>query len=160
MATIRSESFASTIATALERMAFVITEPSPETPGEVLAIAEYHSLIELDSEHHEAFVVLSASPGFLQEVAAGMLGLDPSEVDASEHGEAVIKELANILGGEVIMALGGAQSPYRLGLPEMIDDATTNARMDTVEEAGGFAVVLASETGRLLVAGHVRGEVA
>ena len=153
MSTISATDFVQTAATALERMAFVVSEPATETAGEVLAQSGCNALVEISGDSHRAWLVVAATRGLVCEVAAGMLGMDPAEIDVDEHGEAVVSELANILGGELVMAMGGEETALRLGLPQGLDDAAIGARIDEI--AGndlGWTCVLRSESGLLLVA--------
>ena len=156
MSTITATDFQATASNALERMAFVITEPGVETAGEVLANAGYNALIEITGEEPgdapRAFLVVSATRGFVGEVAAGMMGMDPGEIDVDEHGEATVAELANILGGELVMAMGGAERPLRLGLPQSVTDEVAGTRIDAIADGKrGWTCVLKSESGLLLV---------
>lgn len=156
MSTITATDFQATAANALERMAFVITEPGLETAGEVLANAGYSALIEITGEEPgdvtPAYLVVSATRGFVGEVAAGMMGMDPGEIDVDEHGEATVAELANILGGELVMAMGGDERPLRLGLPQSVTDEAAGTRIDAVADGKhGWTCVLKSESGLLLV---------
>jgi CheY-specific phosphatase CheX len=136
---------------ALERMAFVITEQSQRSIGEALANTAFHAMVSVEGEQGGVLLLVSASPGFVTEVASGMMGLDPSELDADEHGASAVTELANILGGELVMAMGGDEMPLRLGLPSSLDDASAGSMADRAA-TGGWAGTLQSDAGELLVA--------
>jgi hypothetical protein len=155
MSTITSESFQIIGANALERMAFVITDPGTLTPGEVLAQAQFHAAVEIENQACNAWLALSATSGFVQEVAGGMMGMDPLEIDVDAHGDPTIQELANILGGELVMNLGGAERPFRLGLPHPASDEDAGRALDRAQTQGGFACVLSTETGHMLIMGMV-----
>jgi two-component system chemotaxis response regulator CheY len=103
------------ITSALERTAFVLTDPTdPDAPY----VYDQHAHITYTSEAEEADIYLSASEGFLREVAASMLGLEEDDPElASELGEA-LSELANILAGEIVVCLGGEETRFVLGIPE------------------------------------------
>jgi CheY-specific phosphatase CheX len=149
--------FLATVANALERMAFVVVEPSGDTPAAVLAGSTYHAVIGLQHDDGHGVVMVAATDGFLQEFIAGMLGLEQEAIDLGDHGAGAVMELANVLGGEAVMAVGGAESPLRLGLPECLDAAASGELLRRVaREAGYFACALASEGGRILVAGSLR----
>lgn len=153
MATLTAADFLATAANALERMAFVITEPATETAGEVLAHPCCQAVIEITGDEHRAWLAVAATHGVVAEVAAGMMGMDPGEIDVDEHGEATVGELANVFGGELVMAMGGQDVPLRLSLPQALGDDQMGARID--ELAGGehgWTCVLKAETGLLLVA--------
>lgn len=156
MTVIESSAFMSTVANALERMAFIMVEPVDATPGEVLANSLYHACIDLHQDDGKGVVMVAATDGFLQEFIAGMLGLETDEIDVADHGEVAVKELANVLGGEAVMAVGGPESPLRLGLPEAIDETTCDELLSRIEgQPGYFSCALESERGRILVAGSL-----
>lgn len=153
MTTTNAVDFLVTAAAALERMAFVITEPGSETAGEVLAQACCHAVTEIVGDSHRTWLAVSATHGFVAEVAASMMGVDPDEIDVREHGGATVGELANVFGGELVMAMGGDETPLRLGLPQVLDDVAARARVDELAGGGcGWTCVLKSEAGLLLVA--------
>jgi hypothetical protein len=105
------------VANALEQMAFVMADPVDSPEGDF----DRHSRIEFWNEHERSEVFVSASDGFLVELASSMLGEDEDDVEASEDGVLALKELANVLAGEVITALGGAKIPFNLGIPELVN---------------------------------------
>ncbi|MBP8299337.1 MAG: chemotaxis protein CheX [Planctomycetes bacterium] len=152
MSTITAEDFQQTAANALERMAFVFTEPAEETVGETLAQCTTHAKIEITGDQHSAWVVVSASRGFLAEVAASMMGVEQEEIDVDEHAEATVHELANVLGGELVMAMGGAETPLRLSLPATLDDTGVSEHIDAVAAGCGWTTVLKADSGFLLLA--------
>lgn len=152
MSTITAEDFQQTAANALERMAFVFTEPATETVGEALAQCAMHAKIEIAGDQQSAWVIVSASRGFLAEVAASMMGVEQEEIDIDEHAEATVHELANVLGGELVMAMGGAETPLRLSLPTTLDDSGVSEHIDAVGAGSGWTTVLKADSGFLLLA--------
>jgi hypothetical protein len=79
-----------------------------------------------------------------------MLGVDADEIDAAEHADAAVAELANVLGGELVMLATAGDAPASLGIPQPLRLAEAAALLDAAA-ATGFQVVLASDTGKLLV---------
>lgn len=154
MNTVTSDRFAELVSRALERMAFVITEPSPATPGEVLAGCTAHAILQLGGAKSHTLGV-SATAGMVREVAAGMMGLDESEIEVDDHAAATVAELANVLGGELVMQLTAGEEQMGLGLPREASDAQALALLDR-EHDGGFHVAVRSDAGELLVV--VRGD--
>lgn len=150
MNAVTADSFAGLVGVALERMAFVVTEPSEQTPAEVLVKAAAHAVIELGGPAHYV-VAVSATAGMVREVAAGMMGMDSEEIDVDDHGRATVGELANILGGELVMLLTNGDEPMALGLPRDATDEEAGELLDRAI-ARGFCCVLGSEAGSLLVA--------
>lgn len=100
------------IANALETMAFLTGEPS------VAAVAEgaLRRSIELHADSWRGVLTVATSEFLAREAASSMTGMDLEAVSETELGQ-VLDELANIIGGELIVLLGGDESPIRLGLP-------------------------------------------
>ncbi|MBL8753279.1 MAG: chemotaxis protein CheX [Planctomycetes bacterium] len=149
MATVTADSFLGLATMALERMAFVITTPSEDTPGEVLVDCVAHAVIEATGDHSYTLCV-SASPGMVKEIASGMMGVDPDEIDVDDHARATVGELANILGGELVMLVTAGDSQMSLSLPTETSDEAAGALLDRSAQHG-FQCVLAGDTGRLLL---------
>lgn len=139
---ITSERLVEIVTEALERTCFLVSDPSDQEAlvdrGHRLARSAAIRYSGPDSGD----VHVLASDGFLQELASSMLGVEPEEIDLEVEGRDAIRELANILGGSVILELGGDNCEYRLGLPE----ETTPA-----EVAPGTACHLESAFGALKV---------
>lgn len=152
MSSVTADSFAGLVALALERMAFVVVEPGDTDREEVLDGCIAHACVRISGEV-ERVVCVSASSGLVSEVAAGMMGIDVTEIDAAEHGVATVAELANVLGGELVMLLTGGDSTLTLGLPREVDAAEARECLARSSDKG-FAVVLGADTGRLLVVVH------
>lgn len=138
-------------ALALERMAFVIAEPSIAPAAAVFEATEYFASVTIRGQG-EGFVLVAASGGFTQEVAAGMLGVEPADIDPHEQGDATMQEMANVLGGHAIHEGAGDDSPLQIGLPQSLD---RKAAAPLLERAvrDGFTGVLQGERGVLLIAG-------
>lgn len=148
MNSVTADSFSGLVAQALERMAFVITEPMTDAPLEVLADCVAHAAIELQGTVSYR-LGLSASAGLIRAVASGMLGLDAMEIDLLEHAQPTVAELANVFGGELIMLLTAGNSQASLGLPQVADVASVQAMIEDTAE--GFSIVLGGDDGRLLL---------
>jgi hypothetical protein len=82
------DSFAGIVSHALERMAFVVAEPSDEPAAAVLPLCVACAAIRLAGFGGHDLTV-AATPGFVREFASGMLGVDADEIDAAEHADAV-----------------------------------------------------------------------
>ncbi len=141
--TLNSDELAQLAMNALEATAFVITDRLPEVSEEPL---DYHSMINVHDEEANIWLVLSATAGFLEELASSMLGLEPDEIDRHVEGPQALSEFANILGGEVVMALGGAERCFQMSLPEMasageLPETPTLCELDSMGER--FRVALA-----------------
>ena len=67
--------------------------------------------------------MLSATDGFLVELASSILGVEATEVDSDKEGKDALDELANIVGGSVILELGGEDQYIKYGLPSALDES-------------------------------------
>ena len=106
---------------ALETMCLVIADPiDPMSAAEV----ERHASIILGEGEHALNLHISASNGLLLEVATGLMGVGPEEIEGDEILLETLKELANVFGGEVIDLLGGEEFPFRPGIPVPEDNAS------------------------------------
>lgn len=143
------DSFAGIVSHALERMAFVIAEPSAEPAGAVLPQCAAQATIVLRGLGQHTLTV-AATPGMVQEFASGMLGVDAGEVDVAEHAQAAVGELANVLAGELVMLATAGDAPASLGIPNPTSAAEAAALL-AAAEASGFQFVLASDLGKLVV---------
>lgn len=101
---------------ALERTAMVIADLADADDDAMLPPLDEAACVDYDGPCRGR-VWIAASDGFGASVAASLLGIDPAEVPADQAGS-MIDEIANILGGSVILDLGGDDCPFRLGLPK------------------------------------------
>jgi hypothetical protein len=115
--TITSTSLAEMTIRMLERTAMVLAEPVPD--GEDHPEPTRSARITYRGPS-EGTLVLSATDLFLCELAASLLGVDTSEVNVETHGSDALREMANIVGGSVILAMSGDVCEYSLGLPELV----------------------------------------
>lgn len=125
---------------ALERIAFVlgdICEPE-DLPGPF--DVTLRTRIEISGEI-EGHVWLESDNGFACELAASLLGEEPEDVDVSTSGRDALLELANIVGGAVVVELGGEDDDVRLGLPEVVDASASAPAADT----GEYSLIAADE---------------
>jgi len=135
---------------ALERMCFVLAEPSDPPPG-----ARYgaHVVIELRGDEDRTRVLLSATDGFLAELAASMLGGEASQVVIEDDGVEALMEITNVCAGEVIRLLGGEDRPIHCGLPEVVSEPDVRGDLAVVFESLGELLRL-----RIERAPHARTE--
>lgn len=128
-----TESLARLVIDALERTAFVLADPCDD-PDE-LPHADTFAQIEFCGPESGA-VDLRASRAFARNLAANLLGVDPSETTDAQADEA-LRELANIVGGSVITALGGDDCRFSLGLPSLGNHAPSEETTLCVLNAEG-----------------------
>jgi len=126
------------IINALERIAFVSADPIGGVKPEDAA---RHARISFQGAERSGDIYLSASDGFLCELAGNLVGAEPEEIDAEVDGVQALTELANIVGGELILAMGAATERFDLGLPEEMEGPPETLRpaiQATVESEGGL----------------------
>jgi hypothetical protein len=126
-------------AIALERIAFLMAEPAESSSGGDFAsrlappLPPASCFARIDYRGPEGGeVVLAASEGFAQKLAAGLLGVDTDSPDAASAGRDALRELANIIGGSLICELGGVRCPFSIGLPAGCDAASVPANPTAV----------------------------
>ncbi|MEZ5989303.1 MAG: hypothetical protein R3F30_09310 [Planctomycetota bacterium] len=77
---------------------------------------------------------VSATEGFLREFTANLLGLEEDEVDIARYGPHAMHDLANLIGGEVVVMLGGSEEDSPLCRPELCDAEQLEAELAGQEE--------------------------
>lgn len=114
-ASLNADTLARLVTDALERTAFVLADPC-DNPAR---LPPADTFAQIDFRGPESGTVdLRASRAFARNLAASLLGVDASEISDAQAGEA-LRELANIVGGSVITALGGDDCRFSLGLPSL-----------------------------------------
>lgn len=107
---------------ALERTAFVLVDVVDDERVKELPPPRRHTRVQFSGASCGA-IVLSATDGFLVELASSILGVEAAEVDSDKEGKDALDELANIVGGSVILELGGEDQYIKYGLPCAIDES-------------------------------------
>ncbi len=114
--TLSPQRLAELVGLALERTAFIFSDPAT-FEADVLKEANRAAVIRYAGASRGTIVV-RAGDAFVRTLAAGLLGMEPSEIVLDEHADDALKELANIVGGSVVAELGGRERAFHLGLPE------------------------------------------
>ncbi len=117
MMTINEQTLTDATITALERTAMVLAEPSAVSNGHA-PVTRFARIVY--SGPSRGTLILGATDQFLRDLAASLLGVEADEVSVEVQGTDALKEMANILGGSVILAMSGETCEYSLGLPEII----------------------------------------
>ena len=118
---------------ALERTAFVLADPSDDP--DALPAADTFAQIDFHGPT-SGQVELRASRAFARNLAASILGSDASDISDLQSEEA-LRELANIVGGSGITALGGSDCRFSLGLPRLGRATPTGTETACVLDAEG-----------------------
>jgi len=130
MNTIEAATLSNMTISMLERTAMVLAEPAVE--GDVHPPATRFARIVYRGPS-SGTLVLGATEGFLRELAASLLGVESMEINIDIQGSDALREMANIVGGSVILALAGGVCEYSLGLPELVASAEQPAGTVSVE---------------------------
>lgn len=130
---LNEDTLARLVTDALERTAFVMADPCEDPdrlpPADTFAQIDFHG-------PESGAVDLRASRAFARNLAASLLGTDASEITDAQAEEA-LRELANIVGGSVITALGGDDCRFSLGLPALGNHPSdANATCCTLDAEG------------------------
>lgn len=117
MTAITSDKLAGLVVEALERTAFLISDPISDEEASGYREPTWFSTIAYHGGS-KGSIYLAATEGFVMELASSLLGVDAEEVDLQTQGRDAINELANIVGGSVTLELGNETAQFSLGLPE------------------------------------------
>ncbi len=134
MNTLNSEVLQNMATEALERTAFVLADPFDANEARAEAMPSFYAGIQYSGSECGA-IQLAASEDFIRELASSILGVEPDEVDPNGVGSDALRELANIVGGSVILNLGGVDHNFALGLPESIAPVQWNHAVDGCVDA-------------------------
>lgn len=102
MTVLSSDTLIEATVNALERTAMVLAEPANDADNHE-PVTAYARIAY--SGPSSGTLTLAATDGFLCELASSLLGVEPDEVAAGEQGLDALKEMANILGGSIIVAM-------------------------------------------------------
>jgi chemotaxis phosphatase CheX-like protein len=123
----------------LQDSAYVFAEPAPGPAAWEAPVVSARIAFE---SVRGGTLRLTAGQGVASEIAANMLGIDPSDGEAAEHGRAAIAEVLNVIGGAFVTRYFGTAVPSQLGLPiaEVVaapPAGRTTAAVLVVAESGG-----------------------
>lgn len=120
MNALTSERVGELVTEALERTAFVLVDTIEGDADDEFQPTMY-SMIGFRGLANGS-VLLAADDDFAAELASSMLGVEPEDVDPSTEGKDALNELANIVGGSIMIDLGGEHENYEYGLPQSLTD--------------------------------------
>ena len=120
MTNVTNQRIGELVVDALERTAFVLVDILDESEAAELPAPTKFVKIAFSGAAN-GHVVLAATPGFTVELASSILGVEAEEVDPDKEGVDALSELANIVGGSIILELGGENQYIKYGLPTPIN---------------------------------------
>jgi hypothetical protein len=111
---------ADVLGTVLQDSAFIFAEPVAEAPRWASPI--YSAELAFESVRG-GVLRLTTPPRGAVEVAANMLGIDPSDPEAEAQSRSALAEVLNVVGGAFVTRYFGTKVPSQLGLPhtEVLD---------------------------------------
>jgi CheY-specific phosphatase CheX len=101
------------VTAVLERTMFIFAEPAQPGPAD----SKWASSISFSGAYNGS-VTVRASEGFVRQLVGGFVSVEPQQADLAKFGQDAMNELANLVGGQIVAALGGEDRPIRLGLPD------------------------------------------
>jgi CheY-specific phosphatase CheX len=122
METRTADVFRGVVEGVLERFAFILAEADSDgAPGAEWGkrAGEYLHVSIAFSGPSEGVVNLTAPDGLCRQLAANVLGGEPDEMTGEQAGDA-LKELANVICGELIECLFGTDSVFHLTIPMLM----------------------------------------
>ncbi|MBK9518764.1 MAG: chemotaxis protein CheX [Anaeromyxobacter sp.] len=117
MADATSELLTDIVGTVLQDSAFMFVEPAEEPIqwGERV----FAATLAFESVRSGTLRLTMAVPVGV-ELAANMLGTEPSDPEAEENGRAAVSEILNVIGGAFVTRFFGTKVPSQLGLPQAV----------------------------------------
>jgi CheY-specific phosphatase CheX len=132
-----------------ETLTFMCTLPPEDSPPASVAPA---AMVAVDFDGPFAGqLVVGVSASMLPAIAANMLGLEPDAAPTNEQRRDALKELANVICGNLLPRIAGAKAVFNVRAPSFVveDPARRGAQVG--------AAVLMLDTGVVHLALYVRG---
>ncbi len=117
----------------LERTAMVLADPIGPNEANALTPPTRFSCLSYCGDA-SGTLYLSASDGFLAEIASSLLGVEPEEICLDVDGKDALNEMANIITGSLILQLGGDTESISLGLPRKLEKAHEHSEESDIVE--------------------------
>lgn len=106
----------------LEQLAFVFSFPDESDP-DALWEAEVAGARVAFSGPLQGELLLAISPAAVPELTANMLGLDDGAVPPEDQQLDALKEALNVICGNLLPRIGGAEAVFDIQPPEILDAA-------------------------------------
>jgi CheY-specific phosphatase CheX len=134
-----------------EALAFMFTMPEEDSPPASMAPVAMVA-VEFDGPFAGQLVV-GVSADMLPAVAANMLGLEPGTTPTDEQRQDALRELANVVCGNLLPEIAGPKAVFNVRPPSLVVEDP--ARRGT--EVAAASLVLDTGIARLTL--YVRGDV-
>lgn len=108
------------ISRILSESAFIFVDPLEEDELPDVMEWEVEGVFLGFSGYCTGKLSMWASKDFLRYAAANMLGIDEESEEASEKGLDALKEILNIIVGNLLTTVYGAEPVFDLGIPEKL----------------------------------------
>lgn len=104
------------------KLAFMFSYPDDE-PAEEIDAPEAAVIASVSFKGiFDGKLEMLVSPGILPELAGNMLGIDDSETVTEEDQYDAIKELVNVICGNLLPELAGKQAIFKVGVPHICEE--------------------------------------
>lgn len=142
----------------LEKLAFIFSFPE-EGPQET----DYASSVAACVSFAGPFtgtLIMAVSDDTLPELAGNMLGLDDNEASTEEQQHDALKELINVVCGNLLPAISGKQSIFNVNAPEIVggDIASYLQTLSREEGTEPFAAKMSLDNGQCDILLFVKGK--
>ncbi|MBS3820350.1 MAG: hypothetical protein GVY16_07295 [Planctomycetes bacterium] len=130
-----------------ESLAFMLPMPEDEDPA---ADGWAHVCRVEFTGPFGGTVFVAISPGMLDPLAANMLGIESGD-DTPEgvQKEDAIKELLNVVCGNLLPAIAGSQEVFHIASPTLLDEPVVPQKIDGLEQRGRAKMTL--DSGRAML---------
>jgi len=114
------EKIVEVIGRILSESAFIFVDPIEEENIPAIDQWEPEGVSLSFSGYKSGMLSLCACDDFLRNAAANMLGIDEESDDAGVKGMDALKEILNIIVGNLLTALYGTEEEFDLGIPQKL----------------------------------------
>jgi two-component system chemotaxis response regulator CheY len=122
--------------------------PDEDQVASILGSVEFHGPC-----HGELFVRVPVE--MLGELASNMLGLESGEEPADEHKADALKELINVICGNLLPQLAGTEAVFKVAAPQLLGEEDVPTRRNGQPPSGSARLML--DTGPCRLALFVEG---
>lgn len=136
-------------AAVLEELAFMFADPPPANM--VINVPETLNLVSIRyTGGHEGVVRIAADPDFCLALYENMVGASNGESSRESEATDAMKELCNVVTGQLVTMRFGTQSHFNLSIPEL--SKATKEDWNNIAETCGAQPLYVDQEHMVLVA--------
>ena len=125
----RSEQLIEVAGETLEQLAFVFSFPDDTDPAAIWEADVTGARLTFRGPLQGELLMASSSAA-LPELTANMLGLEEGEVPPVDQQKDALKEALNVICGNLLPRIGGADAVFDIQAPEVVDAAAARKHVD------------------------------